>query len=442
MKMSRIESKIQVVWAEELRQATLKGKVEDMVCAVEHGAQIDTPYHGGWTLVHFAVRNRRINALEFLLQRGARVNAWKDDKSTALHVAASNGFFDVCLLLVKYGAQNLTNFEGNTPFHLAANHGHCDIVDYFLTRGLARCDEANSSGATALHLASSSGHDRIVELLIRISRRQGNNQRRGLKCPPSDILKLQHSHVRNFVNMQSVKGNTALHVAAHFGRDECVKHLISNGANAKIVNLNGQNPLHIATKRRRNTCIRIILGTQQSPGNHDKSYLTPIERAQKIVPQGQREEVPNKNFVKKAEQVPEVNPSTTLTEVTAEPEHNSCKHESNVVSEQEVATLKYLHFLTNILVLNGIQVPEKNVFAKMDSIAVKTATEMASAAKRKEIRSYRKNTWELGKTKMQQANQRVKGGSNWSKNYRMSKTSQANLENVRAVAPIVDPRVE
>jgi ankyrin repeat protein len=96
--------------------------------------------------------------------------------STALHVAARNGFEPRALLLAKRVLElgidlNAIDEEGNTPVHLAAESGSSSLVELLLTQG-AKTEIRNRDGFTPLQVAArlaSKGHTNspaVAEVLL------------------------------------------------------------------------------------------------------------------------------------------------------------------------------------------------------------------------------------------------------------------------------------
>lgn len=70
-----------------------------------------------------------------LLQRQANVEARDASQQTALHVAASRGFPNVCNSLLDYGAQSeRRDGDPKTPMKLAIVAGYREVVDLLLAR--------------------------------------------------------------------------------------------------------------------------------------------------------------------------------------------------------------------------------------------------------------------------------------------------------------------
>lgn len=71
-----------------------------------------------------------------LVSKGARLNATNMGDDTALHLAAAHGHRDVVMLLLKNKADiNLLNEHGNTPLHYACFWGYRDIAEDLINSG-------------------------------------------------------------------------------------------------------------------------------------------------------------------------------------------------------------------------------------------------------------------------------------------------------------------
>ena len=95
---------------------------------------------------------------------------------SALHIAASRGFLDICLLLLsKVENINIESKRGWTALMFAAKAGHTNIVKALLhfssktsnPKKQLKIDLVNKANCTALILASYSGHAEIVKLLLK-----------------------------------------------------------------------------------------------------------------------------------------------------------------------------------------------------------------------------------------------------------------------------------
>uniref|UniRef100_A0A0K2VH50 Palmitoyltransferase n=2 Tax=Lepeophtheirus salmonis TaxID=72036 RepID=A0A0K2VH50_LEPSM len=103
------------------------------------------------TLLHWASINDRREIVNYLLDRGAEIDAIGGDlRSTPLHWASRQGHLKIIVILVKRGARSdILDGEGAMALHLAAQLGHMSIVAYLLSKGDS-VDAKDSHGMTPL----------------------------------------------------------------------------------------------------------------------------------------------------------------------------------------------------------------------------------------------------------------------------------------------------
>ena len=90
----------------------------------------------GQTALHYAALNGRLEAVQYLLQRGASVDVPDNGKLTALHFAALCGHAAVARELVLHGADpRLTDQGGNTPLQYAELRGHGAAIGAAIEEG-------------------------------------------------------------------------------------------------------------------------------------------------------------------------------------------------------------------------------------------------------------------------------------------------------------------
>ncbi|KAL7054710.1 hypothetical protein AAHC03_025815 [Spirometra sp. Aus1] len=105
-------------------------------------------------LLHWAAREGQLAVVDLLISRGARVNATNLGDDTPLHLAAAHGHFDVVqYLLANYRlAVDAANEHGNTPLHYACFWNYQDIAELLIKHGASLVQE-NKYGATPLEIA-------------------------------------------------------------------------------------------------------------------------------------------------------------------------------------------------------------------------------------------------------------------------------------------------
>ena len=100
------------------------------------GEPVDATDSTGKTALHEAAENGRLEAVQYLLQRGASVDVPNKYKNTALHDAAANGHAAVARELALHGADpRLTNEYGMTPLQAAELLGHGAAIGAAIEEG-------------------------------------------------------------------------------------------------------------------------------------------------------------------------------------------------------------------------------------------------------------------------------------------------------------------
>ncbi|XP_069757889.1 ankyrin repeat domain-containing protein 27 isoform X2 [Narcine bancroftii] len=157
--------------------------------------------------------------LSSITVNGLCVNSANQDGFTPLHVAALHGHFDLISLLLCHGADvNMKNLHNSTPLHLACQHTDLQIVKYLLNYN-AKLNKKDSYGNTPLLYACLQGYLEIAQLL------------------------LKHGASVNIANNQ---GNTALHEAVKGQHEALVHLLVCNGASVNVRNKQQCTPLDFA----------------------------------------------------------------------------------------------------------------------------------------------------------------------------------------------------
>ncbi|VUZ51784.1 unnamed protein product [Hymenolepis diminuta] len=107
-----------------------------------------------FSLLHWAAREGRRALVELLISRGARVNATNLGDDTALHLAAAHGHYEVVYFLLNNFrlAVDAPNEHGNTPLHYACFWNHHEIAELLIKFGASLMQE-NKYGYTPLEIA-------------------------------------------------------------------------------------------------------------------------------------------------------------------------------------------------------------------------------------------------------------------------------------------------
>lgn len=178
----------------------------------------------GWiTGLHAVAAFGGLDAMQFLLDRGADIMLPASGGATPLHLAATYNTPEMVDLLIDRGAEvRNVDENGDTPLGNAAGFNpDPKVTELLLDRG-ARLDHAGGLGGTAIHLAASFNENPEVALLL---------LERG-----ADLSGVDH------------EGSTLLHNAAYGGNVRLAQRLVDEGFDLNSENEWGMIPLHHAAQ--------------------------------------------------------------------------------------------------------------------------------------------------------------------------------------------------
>ena len=144
-----------------------EGDLQKVKAEIEAGKKVDSKDAAGQTALMYAAGSGRMEVVEYLLSRGADVNAVSGTfgAGTALSYAASANRLEVMEYLIAKGANvNLVSRRGESPLFFAARQGHDEAVKFLLENG-ANAKIKNKNDQTALNVAVSNNHGEVAQIL-------------------------------------------------------------------------------------------------------------------------------------------------------------------------------------------------------------------------------------------------------------------------------------
>ena len=151
-----------------LHDAVRSGDVATIHQELEAGADVESTDYFLGTPLHVAVVEGKPAMVRLLIDKGARVDALSEvEGRTALHLAAELGDVDMLALLLAKGADLAARDRtGKAAIHLATIAGHAEIIRHLLKAGSAPDMREPGENMTPLLLASLHGKIRIVRILV------------------------------------------------------------------------------------------------------------------------------------------------------------------------------------------------------------------------------------------------------------------------------------
>ncbi|XP_059470991.1 uncharacterized protein LOC132193991 isoform X3 [Neocloeon triangulifer] len=161
------------------------------------------------TALHMAAYKGHVAVAEFLLSKGAKVNARDENNKTPLASAAQFSSEEMCRFLVGKDADlSAVDNYGDDALHLACQGGKLHNAKYLLGLNGFSVEKKGHLGRTALHCAAFNGHVAVAEFLLS----KGAN-----------------------VNARDNKNYTPFILAAQFSYEEMCQLLVENGADLSAV---------------------------------------------------------------------------------------------------------------------------------------------------------------------------------------------------------------
>eukprot|EP00756_Hemistasia_phaeocysticola_P056684 Hpha_TRINITY_DN3308_c0_g1::TRINITY_DN3308_c0_g1_i1::g.172262::m.172262/K21440/ANKRD50; ankyrin repeat domain-containing protein 50 len=242
----------------------------------------------GWTVLHAAAANNRKDLLseDRLLAPGkVSINTADEDGQTPCHIAAFHGHSDVIRALIKIGCDvNRQDNRDRTPCWLAADGGHSDALSVLIDEGKADVNKEAVKGGwlvpgtTPLYTAALRGHADVIRILLK-GQADVNKAKQDGRTPVCSAAQRGNSHALRVliteghadVNMAKNDGATPCFKAAQRGHSDALRILIAEGrADVNKSKNDGRTPCFIAVQNGHYNCLRILI----AEGNADPNKAT------------------------------------------------------------------------------------------------------------------------------------------------------------------------
>ena len=177
---------------------------------IEHKSILYSRDKHGRPLLYIAARNGHYKVCEILLEYGADVNFPTDKGSTPLHAASYHGHEDIINLLISYGADiNKKNEFGLTPSDNAATNRYKELI-------------ISSQNDRILNLYTLLASEKLVDKIIKVKKYNINT-----KTDDFIAIKFIPSFQILPENFQEVRKNWA--PAWHGTKFNCLESILKNG---------------------------------------------------------------------------------------------------------------------------------------------------------------------------------------------------------------------
>lgn len=247
--------------------AAVMGKTEIVKLFVNKGIEINARDDSGTTLLMAAALpmdakndDNKIKLVDYLLQKGADLNAVNNERETALfRTLAAKDRPGLCNFLISKGTRiDTKNIYGVTPLIVAADAGNLKVVKTLIQNG-ADVQAVDNKGMSALMRATWTGNVDVVRTLldhgvdVNAVTSGGASlaylKPRGHTVLDDFLYAMQKAELGQDVDAVAAKGMTALMIAAMRGHLEVVKLLISKGADVNAKDDAGNTAITYALSR-------------------------------------------------------------------------------------------------------------------------------------------------------------------------------------------------
>uniref|UniRef100_A0A670I2Z0 Uncharacterized protein n=1 Tax=Podarcis muralis TaxID=64176 RepID=A0A670I2Z0_PODMU len=216
--------------------------------------------------LHFLMLNAK-------LQRHNDINAVNSEDETLLHIAAAHGHTEIIDYLIGRGAKlEVKDKKGRTPLHRAAERGHGEAVKMLLQLG-ANMYTLDQEGKSPLHLAHQNHHTHVLKSILKEEVRRHKNQHNFLHMATA----LGYAVSRGFEKTKK----TPLHLAAMGGHLNAVKALLAKKSRFGAKDMDGCTSMHYAAINGNVEILQALLAAGKNKNIDDKNIWrkTPLHLA-------------------------------------------------------------------------------------------------------------------------------------------------------------------
>ncbi|CAM3940002.1 ankyrin repeat domain-containing protein [Mucilaginibacter galii] len=238
------------------------------------GNNVDKLTHDGRTYLHWAANRGNAEVLEYLLNKGAKVNIMDSHGTTPLLFAAASGqpntkIYDLLLAHGDNLKKNVNQDGANALLLAVANDKELTLTNYFISKGLD-LNSTDAIGNNAFSYAARSGNIELLKTLVQKGVKPNQNallmaaQSGGGRRGGSAGAGLPVYHYLESLNISPAttnkSGANVLHyIARKPNQSEIINYFLSKGVDVNKADEDGNTPLMNAAAGNRDTAVMAML---------------------------------------------------------------------------------------------------------------------------------------------------------------------------------------
>lgn len=262
--------------------ACYTGQTGTIQTLIELGCNVnEAPTLYGHTPLIAAIWNGHLEAVEFLLTKGADLEWRNDEGGTPLHIAAQRGNIEIAQLLIDKGLDvNAVNNHGGKPISDAA-WDHAEMVQWLIDHGANLNASDDSTEAPIMSAIYGNNIDAVRVMLnsgaslnhcsqngnfpFHIAINNGNIELANILLEAGADINVKEQHYNR----------TPLHFAAINGNSEIAQFLISHNAVIDPLDCNNRTPLYYAAQYGNQSIAEMLKDRGAIIKNIPENYDTP-----------------------------------------------------------------------------------------------------------------------------------------------------------------------
>ncbi|XP_028033887.1 transient receptor potential cation channel subfamily A member 1 [Bombyx mandarina] len=249
-------------------QASARNNTNILHFINNYAGDLNAKDNAGNTLLHVAVENEALDAIEYLLQQHVETSVLNEKCQAPIHMATELNKVSVLQVFAKYKSLfnvNQGGEHGRTALHFAAIHDHDLCAKILITDLDAEWKKPCNNGYYPIHEAAKNASSRTIEVFLQWGEQRG--------CTREQMISLYDN-----------EGNVPLHSAVHGGDIKAVELCLRSGAKISTQQHDLSTPVHLACAQGALDIVKLMF-TMQPKEKHacltscDVQKMTPIHCA-------------------------------------------------------------------------------------------------------------------------------------------------------------------